>query len=103
MMDLSKHDVAPLLADWHEVTSLHDCWTCEIQLDAVIRANRDLAQQLGQRDAALDGAHLTIARQSLRIAALEARVRRLQDGGPRTRSERIVSAMQALRAEGGRS
>jgi hypothetical protein len=101
MTDLSKRDVAALLDQWHEVTDLHDCFFVEIQLDTAIRANIDLAAQLGQRDAALDGARLTIARQCLRIAALDAQVKRLREGGPRTRSERIVSALQALRAEGG--
>jgi hypothetical protein len=53
MKDLSKHDVAKLLADWEEVTSQHDCFFVEIQLDTAIRANIALAAQLGQRDAAL--------------------------------------------------
>lgn len=97
MRDLSKHDVAKLLADWEEVTYLHDCWGTEVALDTAIRANIDLAAQLGKRDAALDGARLTIARQCLRIAALEGQVKRLREGGPLTRSERIVAALQALR------
>lgn len=100
MPDLSKYDAAPLLDVWREVVSTHDCWKNELALDAAIRAGLRQEATIARQGRELAATRLTVAQLHQRIAAQEAQIRRLTEGGPRTRSERIAATMQALRTEG---